>query len=98
MHEYDWNKYLEIKIPLNFFQKELLKNGAIVQLISKHSGQLLQVVLSSNGVLVFDGSGANNAFNSKNISITKNKFQENSVLVFSLFYCWRKWKRSSSIS
>jgi hypothetical protein len=43
--------------------RELLQSGNIVQLVSKHSGHLLQVVMSSNGTLAFDGNGANNSFN-----------------------------------
>jgi hypothetical protein len=51
------------------FQKELLQSGSTVQLLSKNSGHLLQVVMSSNGTLVFDGNGATNSFNSKNFQI-----------------------------
>jgi len=43
--------------------RELLRNGATVQLISKNSGRSLQVVMSSTGTLVFDGNGATNSFN-----------------------------------
>ncbi|CAF0964797.1 unnamed protein product [Adineta steineri] len=43
--------------------RELLRNGAIVQLVSKSAGSLLQVVMSTNGVLIFDGNGAANSFN-----------------------------------
>ncbi|CAF0856884.1 unnamed protein product [Adineta ricciae] len=43
--------------------RELLRNGAIVQLVSKHSGHLLQIVMSSNGTLIFDGNGLAGSFN-----------------------------------
>ncbi|CAF1400811.1 unnamed protein product [Adineta steineri] len=43
--------------------RELLRNGAVVQLVSKSAGSLLQVVMSTNGVLIFDGNGAANSFN-----------------------------------
>jgi hypothetical protein len=41
--------------------------------------------MSSNGILVFDGNGANNAFNSKNISITKINFKKNWFLFLAYF-------------
>ncbi|CAF2312502.1 unnamed protein product [Rotaria sp. Silwood2] len=43
--------------------RDLLQNGAIVQLVSKSSGHLLQVVMSSYDTLVFDGNGTMNSFN-----------------------------------
>jgi hypothetical protein len=46
-----------------------LHSGAVVQLVSKNSGHLLQVVMSSTGSLVFDGNGAANSFNSKHFEI-----------------------------
>jgi hypothetical protein len=61
------------------FQKELLQSGSTVQLLSKNSGHLLQVVMSSNGTLVFDGNGATNSFNSKTFQIE--------ILKVSFFFC-----------
>ncbi|UJR25826.1 hypothetical protein I4U23_007176 [Adineta vaga] len=43
--------------------RELIQNGAVIQLISKHSSHLLQVVMSSSGSLIFDANGPANAFN-----------------------------------
>jgi len=43
--------------------RELLYNGALVQFQSKNSARLLQVVMSSNGNLVFDGDGSLSSFN-----------------------------------
>jgi hypothetical protein len=65
--------FLLRKIHLNLFQKDLLRSGAVVQLVSKNSGRLLQVVMSSNGTLVFDGTGSNSSFNSKEYSQCNSK-------------------------
>ncbi|CAF3356248.1 unnamed protein product [Rotaria sp. Silwood1] len=43
--------------------RDLLQNGAIVQLLSKSSGHLLQIVMSSYDILAFDGNGTMNSFN-----------------------------------
>lgn len=43
--------------------RELLRNGATLHLISKSSGRLLQIVMSSNGALIFDGNGTTQSFN-----------------------------------
>ncbi|CAF1033801.1 unnamed protein product [Rotaria magnacalcarata] len=43
--------------------RDFLQNSATVQLVSKNSGRLLQVVMSPNGILTFDGNGAANGFN-----------------------------------
>jgi hypothetical protein len=43
--------------------RELLRNGAIVQLLSKNSHHLLQILVTPNGILTFDGNGTNNSFN-----------------------------------
>ncbi|CAF5075052.1 unnamed protein product, partial [Rotaria socialis] len=45
---------------------DFLQNSATVQLVSKNSGHLLQVLMSPNGILTFDGNGVANGFNSKN--------------------------------
>jgi hypothetical protein len=76
---------LQVKIHLNLFAKELLRSGAIVQLVSKNSGHLLQVVMSSNGTLAFDGNGASNSFNSKKKTETLTKQLVSSTS--SLFHC-----------
>ncbi len=60
--------FIKRKFPDYLFRKELLRNGAIVQLLSKNSHHLLQILVTPNGILTFDGNGTNNSFNSK----TKN--------------------------
>ncbi|CAF0922763.1 unnamed protein product [Rotaria sordida] len=52
--------------------RDLLQNGAIVQLVSKSSGHLLQVVMSTNNNLVFDGNGTFNSFNTY-FNVEKNE-------------------------
>lgn len=78
--------------------KELLRNGAIVQLVSKHSGHLLQLVMGADSTLTFDGNGLVSSFNSKfptNFHLEKTCiFEQNYIvitrlflLMFSLFHC-----------
>lgn len=45
--------------------KDVLHNGAVVQLLSKSSGRLLQVVMNLEGSLTFDGNGMQSGFNSE---------------------------------
>lgn len=43
--------------------RELLKNGTVVQIVSKTSSHPLQIVMSPNGTLTFDANGFPNTFN-----------------------------------
>lgn len=55
-------------IKLDFFlrfKKDMLQHGTMVQLVSKSSGRLIQVVMTPHGALTFDGNGPRTAFNSK---------------------------------
>ena len=48
------------------FPKEHIRNGTMIQFVSKNSHNLLQIVVTPSGSLTFDGNGAPNSFNRKN--------------------------------